>query len=158
VTTASKGGPGNDVLLGGEGNDLLAGGQGRDLLFGGRGRDRLVGDASDDILISGTTDDDASSTALWQIMDEWTRSDASFAARVAHLEGTDADGKNGASYLNDQTGPDDGSEDVLTGNAGDDWFLFNQDGDGDPAKRDRVTDLTAFEAMFALDIDFINGV
>ena len=38
--------------------------------------------------------------------------------------------------------------------AGQDWFLFNADGDG---AQDRVTDMSTFEAMFAQDIDFISG-
>ena len=81
-----KGGAGHDVLLGGAGDDLLSGNDGRDLLIGGTGADRIVGDAADDILIAGTTDFDAREAALALIMQEWTRTDANFAARVSHLE------------------------------------------------------------------------
>ena len=48
---------------------------------------------------------------------------------------------------------DDAAQDVLTGSAGLDWFLFNQDGDG--GAKDKVTDLSAQE--FASDMDFITG-
>jgi Ca2+-binding RTX toxin-like protein len=154
-----KGGSGNDVLLGGEGEDLLVGGSGRDLLIGGVGGDRLVGNADDDILIAGSTDHDASESALRRIMDEWTRLDAGFATRVSHLKGPQGGGSdgghNGAYFLNDHSVHDDGSADVLTGSSGDDWFLFNQDGDSDAA-RDKVTDLTTYALMFSQDIDFIN--
>ena len=36
-----------------------------------------------------------------------------------------------------------------------DRFLFNQDGDG--GTKDKATDMSTFEAMFAQDIDFINS-
>jgi uncharacterized delta-60 repeat protein len=151
------GGDGNDVLLGGDGNDTLQGGNGRDLLIGGTGSDRLLGSADDDILIAGTTDHDAVETALCQIMNEWTRTDASFATRVSHLKGPAAGGSagglNGAYYLNDMTAHDDGAIDVLTGGVGNDWFLFNKDGDGDPTKKDKVTDMSTLEGTAAVDID-----
>jgi hypothetical protein len=113
------------------------------------------------IVVAGATDHDASEAALCQIMDEWTRRDAGFITRVFHLKGP-ADGpfgsgKNGAYFLNDHTVRDDGQEDVLTGNSGNDWFFFNKDGDGDRRKKDRVTDMSTFEALFAKDIDFIDG-
>jgi hypothetical protein len=50
---------------------------------------------------------------------------------------------------------DDMVQDVLTGDQGLDWFLFNADGDGDPDTKDKVTDLNASE--FASDIDFITS-
>jgi Ca2+-binding RTX toxin-like protein len=48
---------------------------------------------------------------------------------------------------------DDRAADILTGDAGQDWFIFNADGDG--GAKDKVTDLNANE--FASDLDFING-
>lgn len=154
-----KGGAGNDVLLGGEGDDLVVGGNGRDLLIGGLGSDRLVGNADDDLLVAGTSDHDASDVALCRIMDEWTRPDADFSTRVSHLKGPQdggsAGGTNGPFFLNAHSVHDDGSADMLTGSSGDDWFLFNQDGDDGTAK-DKVTDLTTFAQMFAQDIDFIS--
>jgi Ca2+-binding RTX toxin-like protein len=47
---------------------------------------------------------------------------------------------------------DDGAADVLTGSAGQDWFLSQADG----TSKDKVTDLSAAE--FANDLDFINGL
>jgi uncharacterized delta-60 repeat protein len=147
-----SGGDGNDVLLGGGGADTLQGGNGRDLLIGGTGSDRLLGSADDDILIAGTTDHDANEAALCQIMDEWTRTDADFSIRVNHLKGP-VGGLNGTFFLNDQTVHDDDAQDLLTGSSGSDWFLLNQDGDGDPAKKDKVTDASNLEALLAEDIE-----
>lgn len=50
---------------------------------------------------------------------------------------------------------DDGDRDLLTGDDGRDWFLFNIDGDGDRKEQDRVTDVS--DAELATDLDFING-
>jgi uncharacterized delta-60 repeat protein len=156
-----KGGGGNDVLLGGEGDDMLVGGSGRDLLIGGTGRDRLVGNSDDDILVAGFTDHDDNEEALCHIMKEWTRTDASFFARVLHLEGLGEGGCSGGLnepyFLNDETVHDDGVQDVLTGSSGSDWFLFNWDGDCNSVSRDKATDMHLFEALFAEDIDFINS-
>ena len=159
-----KGGDGDDVLIGGDGDDLLVGGEGRDLLIGGRGADKIVGNAGDDLLIAGYTAFDAIDSALAAIMAEWT-SDRSYADRVKNLRGDDssptfADRANGDVYLAADgslgravTVLDDGVKDVLTGDGGLDWFLFNADGDNE-AKKDKVTDLNAAE--FADDLDFIN--
>lgn len=117
-----KGGGGNNVLVGGGGNDTLIGGKGRDLLIGGGGSDQLVAGPGDDILIGGGTAWDGSDAALCAIMDEWTRTDADYATRIAHLRGTLAGGLNGTYLLNSTTVLDDGSPDTLTGGAGVDWF------------------------------------
>lgn len=147
-----RGGPGNDVLLGEDGDDLLVGGGGRDLLIGGTGADRILGNADDDILIAGTTAHDGNDLALALVMKEWTRIDASFPTRVDHLLGKTA-GSNGGVLLTDQTVYDDRAEDMLTGSSGTDWFLFNKDGDG--GVKDKATDLSTFEALYAQDLDFI---
>lgn len=149
-----KGGAGHDVLLGGDGDDLLVGGDGRDLLIGGLGADRIVGNAGDDILISGATDYDASAAALLAIMNEWTRTDADFATRVNNLK--NGGGLNESVLLNNRTVHDDGAADVLTGCEGQDWFLFDQDGDS--GVKDKATDMKTFESLFAEDIDFISGI
>jgi Ca2+-binding RTX toxin-like protein len=150
-----SGGAGNDVVLGGAGADLVIGGQGRDLLIGGAGADRIIGNADDDVLISGFTAHDTSHTALAAIMGEWT-SGRTFAERVAALEtGVGA----GNAYRlkatgTDATVSDDGAQDVMTGGAGSDWFLFNADG----SAKDTVTDLSTFESLHADDIAFMNIV
>ena len=84
---------------------------------------------------------------------EWTRTDATFATRVSHLE---ADGGlNQGNRLNDFTVHDDHATDVLTGSEGNDWFLFNQDGDG--GVKDKATDMSTFESHYAEDIDWLNN-
>ena len=94
-------------------------------------------------------------SALCSIVAEWT-SARSYVVRVQNLrDGTGSvDRLNGNAFLTDATVHDDGVMDVLTGSAGQDWFLFNADGDNNAAK-DKATDLHASE--FASDIDFING-
>jgi Ca2+-binding RTX toxin-like protein len=158
------GGAGNDSLVGGDGDDLLVGGQGRDVMIGGYGRDRMIGNADDDILIAGHTSHDSNAAAIRSILAEWT-SGRSYAERVANLMGTGS-GASFAARANADVflktdGPaatvsDDLVQDILTGASGQDWFLFNLDGDGSNPQRDRATDLHASE--FANDIDFINGV
>jgi hypothetical protein len=54
--------------------------------------------------------------------------------------------------LNGQTVCDDGDRDVLTGNAGLDWFLFNADGDGFEPDRDVASDLRSNELLLDIDI------
>ena len=69
-------------------------------------------------------------------------------------------GVNGPYFLQ-TSGPgitvfDDGSADVLTGSAGQDWFFANLAKDStDSGVLDKVTDLSASE--FASDLDFINS-
>ena len=126
-------------------------------MVGGIGSDRLIGNADDDILIAGTTDFDANDQALCDIMNEWTRADADYGQRVSHLRGDASGGLNGSTNLifdgPAATVHDDHAADLLTGSAGQDWFLLNIDGDG--GVKDKVTDLHASE--FASDIDFIGG-
>ena len=50
---------------------------------------------------------------------------------------------------------DDHVEDVLTGSNGDDWFLFNKDGDG--GVKDKATDMTTFESHSFEDIDWLSS-
>lgn len=147
-----KGGGGNDVLLGEAGEDLLVGGNGRDLLIGGTDADRLVGDSDDDILIAGTTNYDESADALASIMAVWT-SNQIYALRVLQLSCLlDSCGSNATVH-------DDNSKDTLTGSAGNDWFFANVllDGGDDADTRDKITDLSLLEALFAQDIDFIQN-
>src|SRR5439155_7832921 len=120
-----KGGSGNNVLLGGDGDDLLVGGAGRDILIGGAGADRIVGNAEDDILISGSTTWETYEEALCDILSEWVRTDADYATRIGHLEGSSSGGLNGSLLLDATTVLDDGAKDVLTGSAGRDWFFAN---------------------------------
>ena len=63
-------------------------------------------------------------------------------------------GLNGAFKIDATTAGDDNSLDTLTGSSGQDWFLFNRDNDG--LVKDKVIDLSAFEALYAVDVDWIN--
>ncbi len=153
-----SGGASNDVILGGDGDDLLIGDQGRDLLIGGNGADRIIGNADDDILIAGTTSYDATDVALEAITSEWG-STRSYAERIANLRGPNTSPRNNGAYFlivdgTNRTVFDDGTADKLTGSAGDDWFLFNDDGDGDSRTRDRAVDMHSWE--YEDDLDFIN--
>jgi uncharacterized protein (TIGR03118 family) len=113
-----SGGGGNNVLVGGPGNDLLSGSGGRDVLIGGTGRDLLLGGSNDDLLIGGSTTHDANPTALLQILDEWTSTDA-YAVRVDKLR----NGTGGLPKLDTTTVTDDGLRDLLLGGFGLDWFF-----------------------------------
>ncbi len=139
-----KGGAGDDVILGGAGDDLIQGGKGRDLLIGGEGADRIVGNADDDILISGFTLFDDDMNALNAVMLDWTRTDRSYADRVADLRY----GAVGVT-LNETTVNEDHDADILTGSAGEDWFLFDHYDD-----RDKVTDL--HDELFIDDLDWLD--
>ena len=56
-------------------------------------------------------------------------------------------GPSGQYAINASTVSDDNDKDTLTGDSGNDWFLFNKDNDG--VVKDKVTDLSANE--FATD-------
>lgn len=124
-----SGGAGNDLLAGAAGNDTLEGGDGRDLLVGGAGADLLHGNGDEDILIGGSLVyvDEVTGTvnqvALDALMAEWTRTDLTPAARIAHLDGSVSGGLNGAYVLNASTVLDDGVVDTLYGDGSTDWFL-----------------------------------
>ena len=118
-----SGGGGNDILVGGGGSDLLDGGSGRDILIGGAGSDNLNGGDDDDIVIGASTVFDSNVAALQTIQKEWTRTDADYLTRIAHLKGTIAGGLNGLTFLNQSKVVDDAIADIVTGGAGLDWFL-----------------------------------
>ena len=138
VTTVLDGGAGDDVLLGGRGSNVLLGGSGQDLLLGSAGRSVLVGGADrdvllgrggDDLLIGGSTVHDNNTTALLQILAEWTSSD-SYDTRIDKL----SSGAGGLPALNSTTVLDDAVRDVLHGGDGLDWF-FAGDADLLPGRR-----------------------
>jgi Ca2+-binding RTX toxin-like protein len=133
-----EGDAGNDVLLGGEGNDIALGGPGSDLLIGGLGADWLQGGADDDILIGGTTSHDDNAAALVAILTEWS-SKRSYTVRVANIR---SGARTGGFALNSGTVHDDGAADVLTGNAGQDWFFAGLG--------DRITDRVTKKAIEAV--------
>jgi hypothetical protein len=88
VTGASGGGKQGvyNILVGNGG--VLRGGNGRrNLLVAGPAGATLIGGDGEDVLIGGTTayDQQTSSAALTVVMNEWTRTDLSYASRVARL-------------------------------------------------------------------------
>ncbi len=127
------GGAGNDmltgnsaanILIGNGGNDTLWGNDGRDILIGGDGADFLDGGNDDDILIGGRTGHDANTTALLTILQEWTRLDLAYGARMDHITGKTTGGLNGAFLLNSATLFDDNKAiDTIWGRGGLDWFI-----------------------------------
>jgi uncharacterized delta-60 repeat protein len=144
------GGSAADILVGGTGDDRIAGNGGQDLLIGGRGRDRIQGDAADDILVGGYTTHDADLGTLRLISREWS-STRPYLERVSNLRGFGTTGENGSAILRaDVTTWDDGDADVLTGDAGRDWFFFNADRD---PNRDRVVDATSLEQLEEVDLE-----
>jgi Ca2+-binding RTX toxin-like protein len=139
------GGSGADILVGGAGTDAILGGSGRDLIIGGDGTDILIGSADDDIIIGGYTHHSAAQLAA--ILATWNGT-GSFAARVNNLR---------ASSLNQSTVFDDDDMDLLSGNAGSDWFFANLVSDNQANDRkDLILDRTANE--FAQYLELINEV
>lgn len=134
--------------MGGHGDNMLFGGSGRDLMIGGFGADRIVGNGGDDLIIGGVTAHDANDAALRAIMQEWT-SGGSFSARVANIAaGTGLTGgyrlSSDPGAPGNQTVFNDNDADMLTGSAGQDWFLANQVADNGGVL-DTVTDKAANE-------------
>lgn len=146
-TLDASGSIANNVLVGGAGNDWLNGGSGRDLLSGGGGADTLRGGAGDDILIGGSTSYDANLQALLAVMREWGRTDADYATRVKHLQGSLSDGLNGTYRLTATTVLNDNTLDNLYGEAGMDWFII---GGKAKNKRDKVYDQASGEVVTTL--------
>jgi Ca2+-binding RTX toxin-like protein len=135
-------GAGTNILVGGPGDDQLTGGDGRDLLIGGTGTDVVHGGGGQDILIGGATDFDQNATALAAIMMEWRRTDADYATRVHHLDGSLAGGLNDGFFLNVTTVHDDGSNNDLLGNQDLDWFLAGLNDATDKHKDEIVTNVS----------------
>ena len=122
-------GGGADILVGGNGFDWLDAGSGRDFLIGGNNSDLLQGRGGDDILIAGMTSYDDDEVSLGAIRAEWT-SNRDYPDRVANLSGLGSGLRvNGTVFLtysgSGQTVFDDGSVDVVFGQAGRDWFFYD---------------------------------
>ena len=54
-----------------------------------------------------------------------------------------------------KVGPDNLAYGPLMGSDGNDWFLFNKDGDG--GVKDKVTDMSSFETQYFADIDWLTN-
>ena len=82
------------------------------VLIGGLGLDHLLGQSSDDVLIGGTTAHDNDTTALHNILTQWSSS-LGFNARIAAL----------SDELNIDSVFSDAVRDELFGSSGRNWFL-----------------------------------
>jgi uncharacterized delta-60 repeat protein len=140
-TLDARGSTANNILIGGAGTDQLQGGSGRDLLIGGAGADTLHGNGGDDLVIGNSTDFDANLSALNAIMAEWGRTDADYATRISHLNGSVSGGLNGGTFLNGATVYDDAALDQLYGESGSDWFFYTASGNN----KDKLNDLASGE-------------
>jgi Ca2+-binding RTX toxin-like protein len=128
ILNVTGSGVGN-VLVGGAGSDTLMGGLGPDILIGGSGPSTVRAGSGGDILIGGTTDFDNNAAALAALLAEWSRTDANFSTRMAHLMGTMNAGLNHSMdgspfyFLNPNTVHADSSVNLLYGGPGMDWFF-----------------------------------
>jgi phospholipase C len=125
-TIQTGGGP--SVVVGGKGHNVIKGGSGPSILIGGAGADQLTAGSGSTILIAGTTNFDANLDALKALEAEWSRTDETFAQRMAHLNGGVTGGKNGSFILDATTVHDDGVVDDLTAGSGADWFFAHLTG------------------------------
>jgi len=111
---------GNDLLLGGAGDDALSGGDGRDFLIGGVGLDTLRGNNDGDLLIGESTLHDDHVEMLRMKLAEWSL-DLPYDERVDHL----MEGHHEATtFMPGVDVPDDQAADVISGDAGSDWFVW----------------------------------
>jgi hypothetical protein len=151
------------ILLGSYGNDHIEAGGGPTLVIGGLGRDHLEAGSGGAVLIAGTTDFDRDVLALDTLLAEWSRTDESYAQKVANLSnGTvsgvspNGQGMNGSNFLNANpsngtvTVHDDGAGNVLEGGDGLDWFFANLDGIDNKGVMDRVKDLQPSEIVTSI--------
>lgn len=135
------GGESSNIEVGGAGDDFLEGGNSRDILIGGGGGDILDGEGGDDVLIAMSTVYDANPAALESIQKEWTRTDASFSQRVAHLTG--GGGFNGTNVITVATTFNDNSTDLILGDGGSDVsFISKGDIVVDASRSDDVIKLS----------------
>jgi hypothetical protein len=142
-----RGGEGDDYLSGGDGDDVLSGKGGRNVMIGGLGKDKIDGDDADDVLVGGLYLESTNRSAVNAIMNEWSRTDLEYAARVDNL--LNGGGLNGGFLLNATTVFDDNAKDTLKGKKGLDWFMANDDDD--------KTDSKLNELLTEIELDFVSG-
>jgi hypothetical protein len=146
-------GGGPTASVGGHGDDHLEGSSANAVLIGGLGSDHLEAKQGDGLLIAGLTSFDSNLPALIAIMNEWSRTDESYAQRVANLQNspvgpTSPNGSYTASYyLTGSTVHDDAAGNQLDGGSGDDWFFANLDGVGNNGILDKIGNRKAYELV-----------
>jgi Ca2+-binding RTX toxin-like protein len=89
-----QGGGGATVEVGGSGNNRLFGGGGPSIQIAGSGRAMIETGSGATLAIAGSTEFDANAEALRTLLAEWSRTDETFAQKVAHLTGGATGGKN----------------------------------------------------------------
>lgn len=124
-----EGNDGDDTLNGGDGDDTVTGGVGSDTITGGQGNDILRGGNGVDTLSGNFGSDDVGGGGGDDILD----------------------GGNGNDFLNGGLGAD-----ILTGGQGVDWFIF--DSSLAPANADTITDFTAQDDVFRLDLSVFSEI
>jgi hypothetical protein len=115
------GSQGNSLLIGDANGNRLVGGAGRNVIIGGAGADQIFGGNGDNLLLSGSTAYDMNLVALQVIMREWTRTDADFSTRLAHLR--TGGGLNGDFLLDATHVFGDGVQNAVTGGSGQNAFF-----------------------------------
>jgi acid phosphatase len=139
-----QGGGGPTVLVGGSGNNKLVGGAGPSILIGGAGHERLTGGSGSTLFIAGTTAFDANIEALEAIQAEWSRTDETYAQKVADLTGGATGGLNGSYVLDTTTVQSHGGRDVIKrGNASNDLFFAHLYG----RRKDTIDDVQSGEVV-----------
>jgi Putative Ig domain/Matrixin/RTX calcium-binding nonapeptide repeat (4 copies) len=128
------GSQGNNILVGDDNANVLIAGTARSILIGGKGADVMTGSANDDIFVSGTSSHDTNPAALNVLLQEWTRTDLDYKARVADIMAGSSTGLNVLNGVpvvlhkgsaNTGTVFDDASIDTLTGGTGTDLFFLS---------------------------------
>jgi RHS repeat-associated protein/uncharacterized repeat protein (TIGR01451 family) len=141
-TLSVAGSSANNVLVGGTGSSSLTGGSGQDILIGG-GAAVLHAGSGGDLLIGGSTTYDANLAALLALVQEWGRTDISYAQRVQDLSGSGSVGQNGAIVLTAQTIARDTALSQLFGGAGPNWFWLSES----KKSSDRLSNYTSGELV-----------
>lgn len=108
----------DDIIYANGGNDTVHAGSGNDIIYGGDGNDNLYGEEGSDIIHGGAGDD-------WIVSDLDNAKDETWTHELYGDEGNDyLQGSIGKDILVGGTGNDN-----LSGNAGDDTYIYNL-GDG----------------------------
>jgi phospholipase C len=136
-------GGGPSVIVGGSGHNTLVGGSGADILIGGSGSSTLKAGSGGAILIGGTFTLGADLTALQALEAEWSRTDETYAQKVAHLSGGATGGMNGSFVLDSTTVHHGKAADVLKGGKGPDWFFAHLVGH----KKDKIEGMKSGEVV-----------
>ena len=145
------GGRGNDTITGSFGDDVLDGGGGRDTINGGFGDDQIYGKSGNDTLNGQQDHDEIFGGAGNDIIDggighDQLHGDGGADTILGGLGDDQIYGSGDASSAG-------GDNDILTGGAGIDTFIFNMSLTKNLTGDDRITDYDVTEDLIALDGD-----